>query len=66
MYSDYSKAAGKYPAMKDSWASVNVENMYFAGTLQHVHDFKKSAGGFIHGEKRPGEQIQRSQTDGSA
>eukprot|EP00976_Prorocentrum_cordatum_P081238 1184316-Prorocentrum_minimum.AAC.1 len=66
MYSEYSKAAGKYPAMKDSWASVNVKNMYFAGTLQHVHDFKKSAGGFIHGEKPTREPIRRSQTDKQA
>jgi len=43
------RLGGKYPALKDSYESLNVKNLYFAGTLSHAHDYKKSAGGFVHG-----------------
>ena len=35
--------------MKRSYESHNVSGLYFAGGLQHAHDRRKSAGGFIHG-----------------
>ncbi|CAH1246068.1 FOXRED2 [Branchiostoma lanceolatum] len=39
----------KYPAIKPNYESVNVESLFFAGTNTHSLDFRKSAGGFIHG-----------------
>ncbi|EDV20868.1 uncharacterized protein TRIADDRAFT_64282 [Trichoplax adhaerens] len=39
----------KYPFLRDSYESVNVPNMYFAGSLAHSRDYRKSSGGFIHG-----------------
>lgn len=43
------QANGKYAVMDDDYQSVNVPGMYFAGALAHGKDFKKAAGGFIHG-----------------
>lgn len=40
---------GKYPVLNAAYESANVRGMYFAGTLAHGKDFKRSAGGFIHG-----------------
>mmetsp|Transcript_67183 Transcript_67183/g.125507 ORF Transcript_67183/g.125507 Transcript_67183/m.125507 type:complete len:436 (-) Transcript_67183:46-1353(-) len=40
---------GKHAAVTDSYESVNVSGLFFAGTLAHGPDFRKSAGGFIHG-----------------
>jgi hypothetical protein len=40
---------GKYPKLNPYYESVNVKRLYFAGSLMHGHDFRKSAGGFIHG-----------------
>jgi len=40
---------GKHAEVTDSYESVNVSGLYFAGTLAHGPDFRKSAGGFIHG-----------------
>ncbi len=42
-------AIGKYPVMTDTFESANVPGLYFAGTLMHGNDFRRSAGGFIHG-----------------
>lgn len=39
----------RFPAQTSEWESTNVPNLYFAGTLMQVRDFKKSTGGFIHG-----------------
>eukprot|EP00656_Telonema_subtile_P053101 TRINITY_DN757_c0_g1_i17.p1 TRINITY_DN757_c0_g1~~TRINITY_DN757_c0_g1_i17.p1 ORF type:complete len:687 (-),score=120.94 TRINITY_DN757_c0_g1_i17:110-2170(-) len=39
----------KYAVMTSEYESVNVPGMYFAGTLSHGKDFRRSAGGFIHG-----------------
>lgn len=39
----------RFPAQTDAWESVNVPDMYFAGTITQVRDFKKSTSGFIHG-----------------
>jgi thioredoxin reductase len=39
----------RFPAQTSAWESTNVPNLYFAGTLMQVRDFKKSTSGFIHG-----------------
>lgn len=39
----------KLPAQKSNWESVNVPNLYFAGTLMQYRDHKKCMSGFIHG-----------------
>ncbi len=39
----------KFPDQNSKWESTNVENLYFAGVLMHMRDFKKSTSGFIHG-----------------
>jgi thioredoxin reductase len=40
---------GKYPQQSRTYQSRNVKGLYFAGALAHELDFKRSAGGFIHG-----------------
>jgi len=40
---------GRYPAVDGSWQSINVPDLYFAGTLMHSLDYAKSTSGFIHG-----------------
>jgi thioredoxin reductase len=39
----------RFPAQTPEWESTNVPDMYFAGTLMQVRDYKKSTSGFIHG-----------------
>ncbi len=39
----------RFPAQTDEWESVNVPDLFFAGTISQVRDFKKSTSGFIHG-----------------
>jgi thioredoxin reductase len=39
----------RFPAQTSEWQSPNVPDLYFAGTLMQVRDFKKSTAGFIHG-----------------
>jgi thioredoxin reductase len=39
----------RFPAQTSAWESSNVPELYFAGTLMQVRDFKKSTSGFIHG-----------------
>jgi thioredoxin reductase len=39
----------RFPAQTAEWASTNVPDLYFAGTLMQVRDFKRSTSGFIHG-----------------
>lgn len=39
----------RFPAQTAEWASVNIPNLYFAGTLMQVRDYKQSTCGFIHG-----------------
>jgi len=40
---------GKYPAIGFDYQSRTIPGLYFAGTLAHGLDFRRSAGGFIHG-----------------
>lgn len=39
----------RFPAQTDAWESVNVPDLFFAGTITQARDFKKSTSGFIHG-----------------
>jgi thioredoxin reductase len=39
----------RFPAQTPEWESTNVRDLYFAGTLMQVRDYKRSTGGFIHG-----------------
>ncbi|CAF1181873.1 unnamed protein product [Adineta steineri] len=39
----------KYPKIRYDYQSFNHDHLYFAGTLTHSIDFRKSSGGFIHG-----------------
>eukprot|EP00439_Symbiodinium_sp_Y106_P020205 s6574_g2.t1 len=39
----------KYPKITSAWEVQGIPGMYAAGTLSHSLDFRKSAGGFIHG-----------------
>lgn len=40
---------GKLPVQKSDWESVNVPDLYFAGTLMQYRDYRKYMSGFIHG-----------------
>lgn len=40
---------GKYPKLTSNFSAVDVPGLYFAGTLTHGLDFRRSAGGFVHG-----------------
>jgi thioredoxin reductase len=39
----------RFPAQTSEWESVNVPDLFFAGTLMQMRDFKKTQSGFIHG-----------------
>jgi thioredoxin reductase len=39
----------KYPDQTAAWESTNVPGLYFAGTLMHMRDYRKTFSGFIHG-----------------
>lgn len=39
----------KFPLQTNEWESTNVKDMYFAGTITHVRDYRKTTSGFIHG-----------------
>lgn len=39
----------RYPAQTSEWESTNIQDLYFAGILMHMRDFKKKQSGFIHG-----------------
>jgi hypothetical protein len=39
----------RFPAQTSEWESTNVPDLYFAGTLMQVRDYRRSTGGFIHG-----------------
>lgn len=39
----------RFPAQTSEWESTNIPDLYFAGTLMQVRDYKRSTGGFIHG-----------------
>ncbi|KAI9131351.1 NAD(P)-binding domain-containing protein [Acaryochloris sp. CCMEE 5410] len=39
----------RFPNQTSEWESTNVPDLYFAGVLMHMRDFKKKQSGFIHG-----------------
>lgn len=39
----------RFPAQNSSWESVNVGDLFFAGTLTQQRDYRKSTGAFVHG-----------------
>lgn len=46
--------AKKYPKINHNYESPDNPGMYVAGTATHSLDFRKSAGGFIHGFRYTG------------
>ncbi|KAB7503853.1 FAD-dependent oxidoreductase domain-containing protein 2 [Armadillidium nasatum] len=40
---------GKYPGIKETFESNTIPNLFVAGVISHSLDYRKSAGGFIHG-----------------
>ncbi|XP_005100558.2 FAD-dependent oxidoreductase domain-containing protein 2 [Aplysia californica] len=51
--------AKKYPAIKHNYESVDSTGMFYAGTASHSLDFRKSAGGFIHGFRYTARALHR-------
>ena len=39
----------RFPEQTSEWESTNIKDLYFAGVLMHMRDFKKKQSGFIHG-----------------
>ncbi|MEL7241158.1 MAG: NAD(P)-binding domain-containing protein [Cyanobacteria bacterium J06573_2] len=39
----------RFPSQTSEWESTNVNDLYFAGVLMHMRDYKKKQSGFIHG-----------------
>lgn len=39
----------RFPNQTSEWESTNVKDLYFAGVLTHMRDYKKKQSGFIHG-----------------
>ncbi|QFZ21063.1 NAD(P)-binding domain-containing protein [Saccharothrix syringae] len=39
----------RFPDQTAAWESVDVPDLFFAGTITQARDFKKSTSGFIHG-----------------
>jgi hypothetical protein len=39
----------RFPAQTSAWESTNVKDLYIAGTLMQMRDYKKITSGFIHG-----------------
>lgn len=39
----------RFPAQTSEWESTNIKDLYFAGILMHMRDYKKKQSGFIHG-----------------
>ncbi|HWS55883.1 MAG TPA: NAD(P)-binding domain-containing protein [Pyrinomonadaceae bacterium] len=39
----------RLPAQTSEWESTNVKDLYFAGTLTQMRDYKKATSAFIHG-----------------
>ena len=49
----------RLPALTSSWESVNVPDLYFAGTLTQSRDFKRHTSAFIHGFRYGVRALQR-------
>ncbi|RUS76560.1 hypothetical protein EGW08_015668, partial [Elysia chlorotica] len=51
--------AKKYPAIQHNYESVDTRGLFYAGTASHSLDFRKSAGGFIHGFRYTARTLHR-------
>lgn len=49
----------KYPSIGHNYESSNLPGVFFAGTTSHSLDFRKSAGGFIHGFRYTARALSR-------
>lgn len=49
----------RFPAQTEGWESVNVADLFFAGTLMQQRDYKKSTSAFIHGFRYCIKSLQR-------
>ncbi|KAK3717351.1 hypothetical protein QZH41_011592, partial [Actinostola sp. cb2023] len=49
----------KYPEMTAGYESTTVPRLFYAGTNTHYVDFRKSAGGFIHGFRYTARALHR-------
>ncbi|XP_006821644.1 FAD-dependent oxidoreductase domain-containing protein 2-like [Saccoglossus kowalevskii] len=49
----------KYPLIDHTYQAVGVPGLYFAGTVTHSLDFKKSSGGFLHGFRYTTQALHR-------
>ncbi|HEX3552502.1 MAG TPA: NAD(P)-binding domain-containing protein [Thermoanaerobaculia bacterium] len=49
----------RFPDQTSAWESVNVKDLYFAGTLSQMRDFKKATSGFIHGFRYNAQALHR-------
>ena len=49
----------KYPKIRFDYQSFDYDHLYFAGTLVHSLDFRKSSAGFIHGFRYTTQALHR-------
>ena len=50
----------KYPLQNYDYRSRNVPGLYFAGALAHERDYKRGAGGFVHGFRYTARALYRA------
>lgn len=50
---------GKHPAVTPRYEAVGLPGLFFAGTLAHAPDYKRSSGGFIHGFRYTARALHR-------
>lgn len=43
------QSKGRYPRVRTFWEDRGVDRKWYAGALMHAQDYRRSAGGFIHG-----------------
>ena len=56
---EFAATNNKHPAVTHRYESTNVEGLFFAGTLAHGPDYKRSSGGFIHGFRYTARALHR-------
>ncbi|TCI85718.1 NAD(P)-binding domain-containing protein [Tenacibaculum sp. M341] len=39
----------RFPNQESDYQSTNISQLYYAGTITHMRDYKKQASGFVHG-----------------
>ena len=57
-----SKSSSKFPDCSADYQSTQYDDLYFLGPLGHILDFRKAAGGFIHGFRYTGMNIVQRTT----